>query len=164
VIVMAKTVIRCKLERDGGTRASIGDTTYHFRPQPNLGAATAHVCEVAEKAHVNRFLAITEGYELFLGEDEVDAPVDVAPAVPDDEPVAPEPEPDPEPAPEPAAPADAPDAGDGAEVDVRAPLDEQSTDTLHAIYRALNHDHPAPGNIRRSTLIKKIEEIREAQG
>jgi hypothetical protein len=165
---MAKTVIRCKLERDGGTTASIGDIEYHFKPRPDLGAATAHVAEVEKKEHVNRFLQISDGYELFMGEDE-DAPAAaVVPVVPDDKPVAvaePEPEPEPasepEPTPETAAPADAED--EDHEVDVTAPLDEQSDETLRAIYKALNHGHAAGPRTQRKTLIKKIEEIRDAQ-
>jgi hypothetical protein len=154
---MAKTVIRCKITRDGGSKASIGGVEYHFKPRPDLGAASAHVAVVENKEHINRFLRISEGYELFLGEDDADAPAAVAPAVPDDEPPAPEPVSEPE---QPATD----DSGDeDHEVDVNAPLHEQPDETLRAIYRALNHGKAAGPRTRRETLIEKIEEIREAQ-
>jgi hypothetical protein len=165
---MAKTVIRCKIERDGGTQTSIGSTAYHFKPRPNLGAPAVHVAEVEDKRHIARFLSISEAYELFLGEDEDDAPAAVAPAVPDDEPAAPvDPEPAPEPDPEPEAPEaeeeGAADAENGVDVDMSVPLDEQGDDTLRAIYTRLNDGRAPRSNARRETLIAKIEEMLEEQ-
>ena len=164
---MAKTVIRCKITREGGSKVALDGIEYHFKPRSDLGAYNVHVAEVEKKEHINRLLQISDGYELFLGDEDAPAAA-VVPAVPDDEPVAvadpepePEPTPEPEPAPEPAAAADA--EGEDHEVDVSAPLDEQSDETLRAIYKALNHGHAAGPRTQRKTLIKKIEEIRDAQ-
>lgn len=42
-----------------GRKVDIDGVKYHFRP-----GADGNVCEVGEKAHVKRFLAIPEGYEV----------------------------------------------------------------------------------------------------
>lgn len=51
--------IRCKLIREGGSKITIGETEYHFKPGPD-----GHIADVTVKDHVARFLAIPEGYEL----------------------------------------------------------------------------------------------------
>lgn len=56
--------IECKLRREGGTRAEIGGIEYHFEPL----ADGAHVAEVDNAEHVDRFLAIPEGYKLYHGD------------------------------------------------------------------------------------------------
>lgn len=53
--------IECILKRPGGTRADIGGIEYHFAPQ----ADGAHVAEVADKAHVQRFLGIADAYRIY---------------------------------------------------------------------------------------------------
>jgi hypothetical protein len=53
--------IECILKRPGGTKAEIGGTEYHFEPQ----ADGAHVAEVKDDAHIQRFLGIPEGYRIY---------------------------------------------------------------------------------------------------
>lgn len=55
--------IQCKLLREGGTRAEIGGIEYHFEPL----ADGAHVAEVTDVEHIDRFLAIPEGYKVYHG-------------------------------------------------------------------------------------------------
>lgn len=55
--------IECKLKRTGGTRTSIETAEYHFAPRDD----GAHVADVTIEAHVDRFLAISEGYCLYRG-------------------------------------------------------------------------------------------------
>jgi hypothetical protein len=58
------TAIECKLIRAGGSRIPLGNTEYHFQPYTD----GAHVCEVADQDHADRFLSITEGFRLYRGE------------------------------------------------------------------------------------------------
>ena len=51
-------LIESLIRRAKGTRVTMGNTNYHFRPD----AADRHVAEVENDAHIARFLAITEGY------------------------------------------------------------------------------------------------------
>lgn len=51
-------LIESIIRRPNGTRVTLGSTNYHFKPD----AAERHVAEVSEPAHVDRFLAIPEGY------------------------------------------------------------------------------------------------------
>ena len=53
--------IECILKRPGGTKADIDGIEYHFAPQPD----GAHVAEVKDNAHIQRFLSITEGYQIY---------------------------------------------------------------------------------------------------
>lgn len=69
---MNSTAIECKLIREGGTRVEIENTEYHFAPYTD----GAHVCEVANEEHADRFLSIREGYRLYRGEGK---PVAIAP-------------------------------------------------------------------------------------
>lgn len=55
--------IECKLIREGGTFASIGTTEYHFAPQDD----GAHVANVEDDEHVDRFLSISDGYRMYRG-------------------------------------------------------------------------------------------------
>jgi hypothetical protein len=55
--------IECKLHRAGGTRTSIDTTEYHFAPRED----GAHVADVINEAHQDRFLSIAEGYCLYRG-------------------------------------------------------------------------------------------------
>lgn len=153
-----KTIIRCKIDRDHGTVATIGGYTYHFKPRPELGASTAHVAVVEQREHISRFLRVAEAYELFYGEEEGDAPRVVDPAVPDDEPVVAE-----EPAPDDEAPeGDESDEEDGLDVDMSVPLDQHDEASLRALYKRLN-GRAARKDARRDTLISKIEEMLEEQ-
>lgn len=56
--------IECKLKRVGGTHVTIGATAYHFAALPD----DAHVAEVLDEAHQDRFLSIPEAYRLYRGE------------------------------------------------------------------------------------------------
>lgn len=58
--------IECILKRDGGTRTDIGGAVYHFAPLSD----GAHVAEVAETDHIDRFLSIPEGYRVYHGQAE----------------------------------------------------------------------------------------------
>ena len=62
--------IECILKRDGGTRTDIGGVAYHFAPL----ADGAHVAEVAQTDHIDRFLSIPEGYRVYHGQAEPKAP------------------------------------------------------------------------------------------
>lgn len=53
--------IECKLQRAGGTIVDIGGTEYHFKP----GADGAHVADIENDEHIDRFLAIAEAYRLY---------------------------------------------------------------------------------------------------
>lgn len=53
--------IECKIQRKGGTHVDMGTAKYHFAPQDD----GAHVAEVLDEAHQDRFLSITEGYRLY---------------------------------------------------------------------------------------------------
>lgn len=57
--------IECILKRDGGTKTDIGGVLYHFEPL----ADGAHVAEITEEAHIDRFLAIPEGYKVYHGKE-----------------------------------------------------------------------------------------------
>lgn len=52
--------IECTLHRKGGTVVELPGKTYHFAPQED----GKHVAEVANEAHIERFLAIPEAYRL----------------------------------------------------------------------------------------------------
>lgn len=53
--------IECILKRKGGTVAEIGGIEYHFKPQEG----GAHVADVKDNAHIQRFLSIPEGYRIY---------------------------------------------------------------------------------------------------
>ena len=52
-------LIASKIERKNGTKVKLAGVDYHFRPRKPDGE---HVDEVANPAHIQHFLAITEGY------------------------------------------------------------------------------------------------------
>jgi hypothetical protein len=56
--------IQCVLIRQGGTKVDIDNVQYHFEPLPD----GAHVADVENEDHVDRFLAIAEGYKLYRGD------------------------------------------------------------------------------------------------
>lgn len=58
--------IECILKREGGSVVDLGGIEYHFEPL----ADGAHVADVEDKAHIDRFLSISEGYKLYHGKDE----------------------------------------------------------------------------------------------
>lgn len=60
---MSSTLIESKLHRVGGSVIPLGGIDYHFKPYTD----GAHVCEVSNDAHVDRFLSIIEGYRLYRG-------------------------------------------------------------------------------------------------
>jgi hypothetical protein len=55
--------IECKIIRTGGTRVELGSFEYHFEPL----ADGAHVAEVANQDHADRFLAIADAYRVYRG-------------------------------------------------------------------------------------------------
>lgn len=58
------TLVESKIIRQGGTRAEVGGTKYHFQPFTD----GAHVCEIENEEHADAFLGIREGYRLYRGE------------------------------------------------------------------------------------------------
>lgn len=57
--------IECVLRREGGTKADIDGTEYHFEPL----ADGSHVAEIENDEHADRFLAIPEAYKVYRGKD-----------------------------------------------------------------------------------------------
>lgn len=55
--------IECKLKRDGGSKVPLGGITYHFTPRSD----GAHVADVKNDDHVDRFLSIPEAYRVYRG-------------------------------------------------------------------------------------------------
>lgn len=55
--------IECVLHREGGTHVELGGIDYHFEPV----ADGAHVADVKEEAHIDRFLSIPESFKLYHG-------------------------------------------------------------------------------------------------
>jgi hypothetical protein len=51
-------IIESLIKREGGTEVIIGDDKYLFEPNED----GAHVSEVDNKEHIERFLSITEGF------------------------------------------------------------------------------------------------------
>ena len=207
-------LIRARIERPDGWKIPLDNAVYHFQPRPDLGVPYRHVALVADKAHIRRFLAITEGFELFLEELVFEEPAAAPPTHPSWGPGTQESVQESNPA-SPATPnpeitpdgqttsdgddtppsgdddaggdadvdADDPDASDvaatgttaadeggGGDVDDvdadpklvetgPAPLNDQSDDELRATYLALN-GRAAHHNIKRETLINKIEDLR----
>jgi len=64
--------IECKLKREGGSTIDIGGVAYEFKPQ----ADGAHVADVGNKEHAERFLSIPEAYGIYAA----GKPVKEAPA------------------------------------------------------------------------------------
>ncbi len=54
------------LKRQGGTKVELGGVEYHFEPMTD----GAHVAEITEAAHIDRFLAIPEGYKVYHGSEQ----------------------------------------------------------------------------------------------
>lgn len=53
--------IECKLKREGGSIIDIEGVAYEFKPQ----ADGAHVADVGNDAHAERFLSIPEAYGIY---------------------------------------------------------------------------------------------------
>jgi hypothetical protein len=53
--------IECKLKRAGGTVAELEGVEYHFAPQDD----GAHVVEIENVEHIERFLAIPSAYGIY---------------------------------------------------------------------------------------------------
>lgn len=55
-----------------------GYCVYVFKPKyperDRMALDNPHLCEVSDKEHINRLLSITEGYQLYLGEDDAPLP------------------------------------------------------------------------------------------
>lgn len=60
-------LIACKFHRPNAP-VTIDDRTYFFRPINPADPQSEHVCEVADKAHAQRFMGIPEGYLIAEGE------------------------------------------------------------------------------------------------
>lgn len=56
--------IECKLKRNGGSKIELGGIEYHFEQLTD----GAHVADVEDVDHIDRFLAIPEGYRVYHGE------------------------------------------------------------------------------------------------
>jgi hypothetical protein len=69
--------IACLGLREGGTKVDIDGIEYHFEPL----ADGAHVADVEDEAHIDRFLSISDHYKVYHGKLEpTTKPVRVAPA------------------------------------------------------------------------------------
>lgn len=55
--------IECVLKRDKGTKAEVGGILYHFEPLED----GAHVADITDEAHIDRFLSIADGYKVYHG-------------------------------------------------------------------------------------------------
>ena len=126
--------------KDGphGTRITLWGTRYFFEPVEPGGA---HVAEVTDKAHIERFLSIPEGFALWTGNEDDAAPVEPAPTPQP----APEPTPDPQPADEPAD---------------EIPLEHMTEDDLKRLYQEELGRAPH-WRAHMETLIEHIKEHRE---
>jgi hypothetical protein len=60
------------IKRPNGSKITIGDTQYHFKPN----ADGAHVADVENDAHIARFLSITEGFKLYRPDQVVEQEVE----------------------------------------------------------------------------------------
>ena len=136
--------------KDGphGTRITLWGTRYFFEPVEPGGA---HVAEVADKAHIERFLSIPEGFGVWTGSEDDAAPVEPAPT--------------PQPAPEPTPPQEptGEGAGDGdtqGSNDDAMPLEYMTEDDLKKLYQEELGRAPH-WNARMETLIEHIKEHRE---
>lgn len=75
--------IECLLKRDGGTIVDMprndrpGNMRYHFKPEVPDDDQAAHVCEVTDKAHLGRFLAITDAYQVYDPEGEAPTAISI---------------------------------------------------------------------------------------
>lgn len=153
-------LIRCKIERKGGSEISMDAETYHFKPEQSV-MGYPHVCFVRDDAHVARFLSIPEGYELVRVAESVTALNEKA--IGDPKPtqadadavkaavVANEPASDPDPTPEPA-PAPEIDPLSLVLTDAEAATDDQVRAAFQAMFgRKANH------NALRATIIDRIQ-------
>lgn len=55
--------IQCILERKGGSHIDLGSLMYHFEPLED----GAHVAEVEDENHIDRFLSIAEAFRVYHG-------------------------------------------------------------------------------------------------
>lgn len=69
--------IECKLKRAGGTVAELEGVEYHFAPQDD----GAHVVEIENVEHIERFLAIPSAYGIYMADSPKTLPKPVAAAV-----------------------------------------------------------------------------------
>lgn len=53
--------IQSIIKREGGTTITLDKNSYHFAPDKS----GAHVCDVEDKSHAQKFLGITEGYKIY---------------------------------------------------------------------------------------------------
>lgn len=160
---MQQQILRSLIERDGGSDYRMNKKTYHFRPN----SAGDHVCPLDDKADFQGFLAITEGFELYDGE-EVPAEAGVTP---DRGQAAPAPAPDPEPEPEPAQaeeasePEPAPEPGQGGlDPTVKEQLLQMEVEPL--IQWAADNAPEAQVNrkMKPATIVAQIEEAMNGNG
>lgn len=70
--------IECKLKREGGSTIDIGGVAYEFKPQ----ADGAHVADVGNKEHAERFLSIPEAYGIYRAGKKEETVETKAPAAP----------------------------------------------------------------------------------
>lgn len=73
--------IECKLKREGGTFVPMGKIEYHFAPRED----GAHVADVQDDDHADRFLGIPEAYRLYRGKAAAPLAASTAPAITSEE-------------------------------------------------------------------------------
>ncbi len=76
VVIMLLHHLRSAKNREVefGRLGSSNYKKYVFKPKypdkDRMSPDNPHICEVSDKEHISRFLSITEGYQLYLGDDE----------------------------------------------------------------------------------------------
>ena len=150
-------LIRSKITRPGGTTVSMQDgTKITFKPDENGD----HVAMVTNREHINRLLAIPEGYELHFADTPAPAvPVLSAPPkavlIADATPVLPAPA-----TTTTAAPVEPAQAAPIKLPENTADLDALTDEEIKAIYQAEWNKPPHP-KAKRETIIAQIEARRE---
>lgn len=158
--------IESKIKRAGGTRITMRepDREYHFTPIDPDNPQSPHVAEVAEKAHISRFLSIVEGYQYFgtSGQPD-DRPALAGTVEPEPEPpAATEPEPDAAQTGDDAEPA----ATDEAPESLLRVLDKPGEATREDAVEAFEflEKRKAHPNAKTPTIVKKVIEAAAVQG
>ena len=165
-------LIESIIRRKGGSRIPMGKTTYHFKPEKTEDGP--HVAVVTDRTHIQRFLAIPEGYAI-AEEDAKPVPKTVIPPV-ITAPTPPETTPEPTPEPDETATNEGGDettTGDETTEEADASstqggtedkaLEDLSRDELMAIYEAEFDRKPHPKS-ENETMIERIKQNRAEKG
>lgn len=153
-------LIVSKIQREGGSRITVGGATYVFEP---TGPDGEHMCEIEDTGHIKRLLSIPEGFEPY-------DPTEAKGLMPKPKP-RPSPEQALEEAIEPAADLPQAEAGDpdpeselevAIEADVDDGLEELTDLDLSHAYKDEFDKAPTP-NMKRATMINRIRKARSSK-